>query len=165
MTAVKVTEAGRVAIDFEPDEAEVLADLSGQVEALLSDAVDDSAFARLFPPAYRDDVAAAAEFERFERAGLAEGKVHAAQAVRAAAEAGEFGEGDLVEVELAADEVWQWLTHLTDLRIVLADRLGIESDDTEIEPDDEVLTLLPLYDWLGWLQGALVTALETLGGV
>ncbi|MGO7984139.1 DUF2017 family protein, partial [Rhizobium johnstonii] len=74
---------------------------------------------------------------------------------------GEIDGGDTVRIELTADEVWPWLTHLTDVRTVLADRLGIEDDDSEIEPDDEVLTLLPLYDWLGWLQGALVTALQS----
>ena len=48
------------------------------------------------------------------------------------------------------------------MRSVLADRLGIDDDDSEIEPDDELLTLLPLYDWLGWLQGAIIAALESL---
>ncbi|TFV98399.1 DUF2017 family protein [Leifsonia flava] len=162
MTSVQLTDAGRIRIDFEPDEATMLADLAGQIADLITDAPHDSAFTRLFPPAYRDDSAAAAEFERFERAGLAEGKVNAARTVHAAASVGELDPGEIVEVELDDDDVWPWLTHLTDVRSVLADRLGIEDDDSEIQPDDELLTLLPLYDWLGWLQGAIIAALESL---
>jgi hypothetical protein len=163
MTSVRVSDGDRIVIEFEPDEASMLADLSGQVAELINEAEHDSAFARLFPAAYRDDAAAAAEFERFERAGLADGKVAAARVVHAAASVGEIDPGEVVEVELDPDDVWPWLTHLTDLRTVLADRLGIEDDDSEIEPDDELLTLLPLYDWLGWLQGAIIAALESTG--
>ncbi|MET0726111.1 MAG: DUF2017 family protein [Leifsonia sp.] len=163
MTSVQVGETGRIMVEFEPDEASMLADLSGQVAELISEGEDDPAFARLFPSAYRDDPAAAAEFERFERAGLAEGKVNAALAVHAAASVGEIDPGEIVEVELDDDDVWAWLSHLTDLRTVLADRLGIEDDDSEIEPDEDLLTLLPLYDWLGWLQGAIIAALESKG--
>ncbi|MET0725618.1 MAG: DUF2017 family protein [Leifsonia sp.] len=163
MTTIRVTDADVVVLELEPDEAELLADLAAQVEQLITHEVDDTALTRLFPPAYRDDPVAAAEFERFERAGLAESKVEAARAVHAAAVVGELDRGDTVQIELSASETWAWLTHLTDVRTILADRLGIEDDDSDIEPDDEVLTLLPLYDWLGWLQGALVSAAESLG--
>ena len=57
--------------------------------------------------------------------------------------------------------IWAWMTHLTDVRLVLAERLGIDDDDGGFELDDEMATLVPLYDWLGWLQAALVDALES----
>ncbi|WP_419817820.1 DUF2017 family protein [Glaciibacter flavus] len=161
MTAVEVTDAGRVQLTLEPDEARMLADLAEQIEQLVTEAVDDPAFDRLFPPAYRDDAAASAEFERFERAGLAEGKAGAARTVMSGASGGDLAEGEPVRIELDDHEIWAWMTHLTDVRLVLAERLGIDDDDGGFELDDEMATLVPLYDWLGWLQAALVDALES----
>jgi hypothetical protein len=168
MTPVRTTDDECIVIEFEPAEASMLSDLALQISELVGGASDDSAVERLFPPAYRDDAAAAAEFERFERAGLTDAKVEAARSVHAQTSIAGLDGGESVSVELGRDDVWPWLTHLTDVRLVLADRLGIADadieDDPASRPDDETLTLIPLYDWLGWLQGCIVAALESFEG-
>ena len=60
----------------------------------------------------------------------------------------------LVTVE--RDDAERWLPALTDLRLVLAERLGIHTDDDPL-PENE---LGDVYSWLGELQWLLVAALD-----
>ena len=57
-----------------------------------------------------------------------------------------------------------WLRSLTDVRLSLAVRLGIETDEDAMllhQSDDEAtLAMAELYDWLGYVQETLVTALS-----
>lgn len=50
-----------------------------------------------------------------------------------------------------------WVRTLTDLRLVIAARLQIETDD-DVGIGDE--NKLMLYDWLAYLQSTLVEAME-----
>ena len=108
---------------------------------------------RLLPDAYPGDATASAEFRRFTSSGLIDRKVANADTVMASLSlAIESGEVRL-DTQLSA----AWLRCLTDIRLTLASRLGIESDDQE-STDDPVLH--NLYDWLGFLQNSLVDALD-----
>jgi uncharacterized protein DUF2017 len=135
---------------------------------------DDPVLRRLLPDAYRDDSGEAAEFRRFTERSLTSAKVANAETVLATLkDAGldetAFDEEDAeeqepLEVELDAEAVQAWLRTLTDVRLSLAVRLGIESDEDAMllhQSDDEaVLAMAELYDWLGYVQETLVTALS-----
>lgn len=135
---------------------------------------DDPVLRRLLPDAYRDDSGEAAEFRRFTERSLTSAKVANAETVLATLkdagldetsfdeEAAE--EQEPLEVELDAEAVQAWLRTLTDVRLSLAVRLGIETDEDAMllhQSDDEaVLAMAELYDWLGYVQETLVTALS-----
>lgn len=83
---------------------------------------DDSALRRLFPAAVRDDDDAAAEFRRLAQPELASAKVARLERLAALFAA----EGPAVVVDRAdAREV---AAALTDVRLVVADRLGVVTD-------------------------------------
>lgn len=138
-----------IVLEFAEGEAGVLRSLVDQyLEVVGGTAGDDPAHARLFPAAYRDDEAASDEFSRYTRAGLVDRKAANAAQVSLAL--------DDETVRLPPADAERWLPLLTDLRLVIADRLGIRTDDDEVpdSPAGEV------YTWLGHLQESIVTLLE-----
>jgi hypothetical protein len=138
------------------------------------DAPDDPALARLLPDAHRDDPEAAAEFRRYTEGGLRERK-------RAGLETARRTLGRAGPLVLADDEARAWVVALTDVRLVLASRMGLEVDEdherllllAEAEgeqlaqaheeggepPQGGVAFMLAVYDFLTWLQETLVEAL------
>src|SRR5690625_3543894 len=124
----------------------------------------DPALARLLPNAYEDE-ASQVEFRR-----LTEGDIRAAKVdrlrkwVRALQEPGE-------EVCVPEQEAGDWVAAMTDVRLVLATRLGIETPEdaqeihTRTGPDGESseeytqFALSQIYSALTWLQESLLTAL------
>lgn len=125
----------------------------------------DPAVARLVPDAYRDDAAAAQEFRDLTQHDLLQRRADDAARVLASLHAGgealdplELGaEAAGQEVAIALDEaaVQAWLRTLSALRLVLATRLGIDSEDDH-DPDDP---RFGVYDWLGYRLDGLVQAL------
>jgi hypothetical protein len=109
----------------------------------------DPALARLLPDAYRDDRQAASEHRQLTELALVERKVANARILMSSLEQS--------MVQLDAGAVQSWLRTLTDLRLTIAARLQIETDDDIGVGDD---AMLDLYDWLGYLQGTLVEELE-----
>jgi hypothetical protein len=142
---------GRILLQLSADECRLLRDLARQLPTVLTSGDADPALERLLPSAYPDDAAAAAEFRTFTRSGLLERKLTNAGRV-AATLPGESGVS-----ELTASDGQAWLRTLTDLRLVLATRLGIEDDDDEGAPDE---LLRAVYDWLAFLQDSLLAVLE-----
>jgi Domain of unknown function (DUF2017) len=169
--------------------AELVADDTGAAgkDDPLADLVDldgsgqppeDPVLRRLLPDAYRDDEEGASDFRRFTERGLREGKAHNAQVVieslisggmaepvAADAEADSGGTAQpVVEVELTAEAAQSWLRALTDIRLALATRLGIEQDDEErwasLAEDDPASYVHDIYDWLGFVQETLVQAVD-----
>lgn len=148
---------------FEPQEANLLLRLANQVAELIGsrDSVDtgtdaDLAVLRLLPDAYPDDPEASAEFRRFTADGLASRKVgNASRVTESLAEAA--AAPSATEVVLDETSAQAWLRTLTDIRLTLAVRLGIETDEDVGSGDPE---LLDLYDWLGFVQGTLVEAVD-----
>jgi hypothetical protein len=185
---------GGVAATFEIGEAHLLANLAGQVVELLRDrngagesdadplaaAVgmggpslppEDPVLQRLLPDAYRDDPDDAGEFRRFTERSLTSAKVLNAETLIASLVDGGLSFGELpdedgapVEVELDDDEVQAWLRALTDVRLSLAVRLGIETEeDTDLvaqSEDEAIAAMSDIFDWLGYVQETLVSALD-----
>ena len=141
-------------------------DLTGPVEP-----PTDPVLSRLLPDAYRDDAEAAADFRRYTERALRTGKVADAGTVIESLEAAGLPAGEIVDpraddLELTLDPAaaHSWLRCLTDLRLALATRLGIEHDDEEVwatlPADDPRAHVHDIYDWLGYLQETLVRALS-----
>ncbi len=151
----------RLRTELEPLEAALLTQLAGQVAEVLTEGADgDSphpAVRRLLPDAYRDDREAASEFRRFTSDELSGLKVRNAQRVIADVAEALVADGE-TEVILDEAAVQAWVRSLTDIRLVLASRLGIERDGDA--GDDEAFMLADVYDWLGWVQDSLVTAMD-----
>jgi hypothetical protein len=154
--------ADGVRIVLETEEAMLLSELADQVDSvLLLGGDDDPALGRLFPSAYEDDEASANEFARYTRESLVDGKRQAAQSVRDAT-AVEHPDDGVVQIELDQAQAWGWLTFLTDLRLILAERVGLDDDedDTDVETRDDYLRAA--YEWAGFVQGSMLEVLDPI---
>ena len=123
----------------------------------------DPALDRLLPTAHRGDDAVAAEFRRLTEEGLRQRKSGnldlALRRIEAAADD---------RVELAPDEAPPFLVALTDVRLLLGERMGMRTEqDAEalydalesLEGDDPLGYAMAWYDFLTWLQETLTQAL------
>lgn len=148
-----------VRLVLEAEEAMLLSELADQVDSvLLLGSNDDPALERLLPNAYPDDETAAREFERYTRGSLVDGKRQAAQSVR---DATDVTDGrDLVEIELDESQAWGWLTFLTDLRLILAERVGLGDDGGSDDDETRDDYLLAAYEWAGFVQGSMLEVLD-----
>jgi Domain of unknown function (DUF2017) len=183
---------GGVRVHLEADERALLARLLDDVEGLLAadaeerDAVPadpgvasaddalaaleaqltprppaDPAVARLLPDGNRDDPELAAGYRRLAEHGLRERK-------RAGLERASSALGRPEPVLLDDAEALALLKGLTDVRLVLAERLGLRTDeDTELlhavvaaGPGDPRAAAAALYDALTWWQESLVSVLR-----
>ncbi len=144
---------------FLPEEARMLSQLSAQVAELMSrhsDFTNDAAVDRLLPDAYRDDDDAAAEFRRFTADGLAERKAANARTVIDAMAAATAA-AKPTRVTIGPLEAQAWIRALTDIRLSIAARLGIESEDGPLPSDGP---LVDIYHWLAFVQDSLVRVLR-----
>ncbi len=161
MTWIGREHPARLAVELTIHERMLLTSLLEQlIDVLFDDA--DPAMHRLLPDAYRDDPEAAEEFRRFTAEGLAERKIANARSVLAAV--GNNAEGVQEEEDrvIVMDEknAQQWLRALADLRLIIANRLGIEHEEDEGRTDDAAVPLQQSYQWLGELQESIVQALS-----
>ena len=178
--------SGGVQVSLSSEEASALAALAAQVATLLADGgvdaseqpdadpleamvglqtdavppPDDPAVRRLLPDAYADETLSG-EFRRLMDTELRRLKTDALDEMRGAVEAsGEAG----VKLRLAPEQAEAWLQALTDIRLVLGTRLDVTEDLEDrwakLGPDHAMAPLLAAYEWLGWLQESVVTALE-----
>lgn len=121
----------------------------------------DPALRRLLPDAYRDDDEAAADFRRYTENTLRGAKRADATVVRQ----GLASIAVLGERVLDDEQADAWLRFLTDARLVIAIRLGIESaDDVEafehLPATDPRLMVYGIYEWLLMLLGELLAAVS-----
>jgi hypothetical protein len=130
---------------------------------------EDPVLKRLFPSAYREDGEAAAEFRRYTEGTLRDGKARAAATIiDTLDEAGlpaEPGDEELtIDVELDPEQAEIWMRSLTDLRLALGTRLGVEEGDEDywysLPDEDPRAQAHHIYEWLGYLQETLVRALS-----
>ncbi len=149
---------------FSREEAQVLRQCVAELATLLAKVpdLDDPAIERLFPDVYPEDPEQEAEFRRFTEADLRSAKQEAAKSVLA----------DLIEgggeVWLSEERAEVWLRSLTDVRLAIGTRLGVE-DDTDIQaeldaavgrnPTSPRVGQLTVYAYLTYLQESLVSAL------
>jgi hypothetical protein len=139
-----VTVAAEDQADLDPDEAQ-----------------RDPALDRLLPTANRQDDEVAAEFRRLTETGLRQRKAGALQT------AADLLRGD-DKLRLDAGQARVVLTALTDVRLVLGERMGLRTDDDvevleaaaqDLDPDDPLGYALAVYDFLTWLQETLASAM------
>lgn len=149
---IATTDAG-IEIVFEPEEAGLLSVLANQfADVVRTPELDDTPLlTRLFPDAYQEDADAAAEFRRYTREDIELRKIGAAERLAETATAG--------TVVLDTETTATWARSLTDLRMMVGTRLGIEDDEDEPEGP-----LADIYHWLGELQWVLIELLDGLGG-
>ena len=117
---------------------------------------------RLFPPAYKDDPDAQAEFARLMTGDLLDGKRAALASVAATLERGST-KRSAWRVRISGDEAQDWLAVLNDARLTLGTRLDVteESYDRRHDPDDPESAAHEVFRYLGYLEEYLV---ETLMG-
>jgi hypothetical protein len=176
---------GTITAGLHADEAELLRSLVGQLLELLADGQarpvdsedpfasvldlaspeppEDPVLHRLFPDAYGQDREAAADFRRYTERGLRDRKRRGAEVVLASlTSAGEGGRQRTRVLTLDDEEADAWMRTLTDLRLALGTRLGVEEGDEErwasLPVDDPARYVRQIFDWLGWLQETLVEA-------
>lgn len=123
----------------------------------------DPALERLLPSAHREDPGLAAEFRRLTEYGLRERKAaNLATAISALQDA----EDD--KVRLDQEQAQAMVVALTDVRLLLGERLGLRTDEDAdalqdrleaASEDDPQLYLAAYYDFLTWLQESLIQAL------
>ncbi|NLC98088.1 MAG: DUF2017 domain-containing protein [Actinomycetales bacterium] len=189
MKPFKRRRKGGIAAEFEPNEALLLSNLAAQMIELLRDRngsqessadplaqmvgmsgpimpPEDPVLNRLLPDAYRDDPDNAAEFRRYTEQMLTSQKVTNAQALIDALIEGGLSEAEhsraRIEVELNDGAAIAWMKTLTDIRLALGIRLGIETEaDMELleqEAEEYERQTLDIYEWLGFVQETLVEA-------
>lgn len=150
-----VLRHGGIERRFTGSERRMLTNLAHGVVTALDSAEDVASYAdpvviRLLPVAYPDDPDAAAEYAGATRSRLAEAKVDAARRLVADLEEAPGG-----VVHLDEQSAVRWLTALGDLRLALAERVGIDEVQRSVHTPQGML-----YAWLTWLQGSLVEAVE-----
>lgn len=153
-----------VVLEISGLEALHLAGVVGQFRDLLTDSrsADDPAVTRLTPDAYPDDADASREFRRLTGADLLERRGQDAETVlRTLGMDGDdldpAGDPDaIITVALGEGEALAWMRTLSAVRLVLATRLGIRTEDDH-DPDDP---RFGVYDWIGYRLDGLMTALD-----
>jgi hypothetical protein len=148
-------------------EAAHLAGLVTQFDELLDESAgaprEDPAVARLVPDAYAD-ADAAREFREVTESDLLDRRrADAAVVLATLAPVSELPEDandptpvEGVTIALDADASLAWLRTLAAVRLVLANRLGIQTEDDHDEDDPR----FGIYDWLGYRLDGLVEALD-----
>ena len=123
----------------------------------------DPAMDRLLPAGHHDDPAMAAEFRRLTQHGLRERKTaNLATAIAVVMAA----DGDKITPD--QEQAQAMVVALTDVRLLLGERLGLQTDDDAdalqdrleaATEDDPQLYLAAYYDFMTWLQESLTQAL------
>lgn len=122
---------------------------------------EDPAVRRLFPIANRADPEAAEEFARLSEVGLRRRKRDNLLQAAALLEQTDH-------LELRPTQAQVLLVALTDVRVVLGERMGLRTDDDaaamevvarDLDEEDPRLHYILVYDFLTWLQESLAAAL------
>ncbi|HSP59468.1 MAG TPA: DUF2017 family protein [Ornithinimicrobium sp.] len=152
-----------------PDSGDPFLDLvAGRGEDVDPEEPADPALARLLPPASRDDDEQAREFRRLTEHGLRTRKAATIGAAVAALEAARPP-----ELSLDAAQAHALAVALTDVRLVLGERLGLRTDEDSERLHDQLEAALEgatdldpvtaqkmaYYDFLSWVQESVTTAM------
>jgi hypothetical protein len=159
MPEISKTE-GKIEIVFDPEERNVFVDLLDQMEAMLSGGLTrtDPAIERLFPRAYQDPDEQTA-YEDLTQSALVAGKLEAISGLRDVLAPMSDGNAYVVLDDESRDS---FLALLTDIRLTLGTRIGVDAEmiSAEHDPRDPATAPLIVFEWLGWIQG---TVLERMG--
>jgi len=156
-----------VVLELTRMEAAHLAGLVNQFAELLDasgPSSTDPAIARLVPDAYADDTEAAQEFRDLTERDLLDRRRRDAEVVLESlhdpatlpgdAEPGDDALIELVDVRLDPDLLQAWLRCLAAIRLVLATRLEIRTEEDHDVGDPR----FGVYEWLGYRLDGLVNA-------
>jgi hypothetical protein len=150
-----------VLLDFSRAESAHLSALVHDFLALLDDSpADDPAIARLVPSAYPDDDHADAEFRSLTEGDLLDARRADAHVVIAMigpvdpAVLDSEAAHDVVPIAIDGGRLPAWLRTLAAVRLVLASRLGIVSDDDRPVDDPRY----GVYEWLAYRLDQLIEA-------
>lgn len=130
------------------EERDVVGSLMAQMRDLISER--DSTAWRLFPNAYQDDPAMAAEYEDMVGDELRNGRLTSIEIVESTIEA----------TELTEEQVHSWMGAVNDLRLVLGTRLDVTEESQMSDYNTNMArSLFSAYMYLGALLEELVTAI------
>jgi hypothetical protein len=129
-------------------ERELLRTLPAQLRLLLAD--ERPELARLFPPAYLDDLKRDGEYRRYMRQELVDRRLASLTVVEETIDA----------THLTDEQAMAWMKVLNDVRLVLGTILNVSEDPTEIDIDDPRAPEFAVYDFLGGLVAEAVAALD-----
>ena len=142
---------GQVVVELPDDEQDMLRHVLPQLRELVM-GMTDPALRRLSPPARPDDPDAEAFYRQMVTDELLASRLEAIEVV-------EEGIGGTVLDDAGVDS---WMHSLNALRLVLGERLDVDviGHDVlhDLEPDDDRVPIVALYEWLGWLLEQLVDA-------
>lgn len=151
---VKRVRGGRFALRITGAERDVLRSLPAQLRQLMTrqEARANPDLRRLFPTAYPDDPAKAAEYDAMVRDDLVAERLAAIDVM----------ERTIDSDRLSEEELLAWLSSINDLRLVLGTRLDVAEDLSELDvpPDDPRAESLALYAYLSILEEDAVAALS-----
>jgi hypothetical protein len=154
---------GGFELELSEEEHELLASLPDQLRELYeSTGDDDPVRSRLFPRAYLDPTAEAAEQEWRDlvHPELLRARLAALELLRSSLGNARSGRGAVV-ARLSDDDVAAWLSVLNDARLALGTRLEVtdDLDVEEIDPDDPRAPGFAAYSYLTYLQGQFIELL------
>ena len=153
-TRVKRVRGGRFALRISRAERDVLRSLPAQLRQLITghDVGAHPDLRRLFPTAYPDDPAKAAEYDAMVRDDLVAERLAAIDVM----------ERTIDSDRLSEEELLAWLSPINDLRLVLGTRLDVSEDLSELDvpPGDPRAQSLALYAYLSLLEEDAVAALS-----
>lgn len=152
---VEPTDDG-VRLSLSRQEADLLRRLTDDLRSLLRDAdEEDPVRERLFPDAYENPDDARA-YRELTSDSLETAKLEGLTAIRDA-----LGGRGGTKTELGEEDAESWIRALTDLRLAIGTRLGIDEEamSAELDPDDPEAGSLAVLHWLGYLQQTLLEAL------
>lgn len=149
-----------VRIQLTTDEAGILAELCREMMVLLdiSSVRADPVVARLFPDGYEDDDdAEAGHWHDLVGGDLEEAKRAAVDAMLTVVSA-----GGPVDHVATPEEATAWLRVITDLRLAIGTRLGVDEAKmaAKVDTDDPDAAALNVLHWLGWMQERMLRVLR-----
>lgn len=147
---IKRLRSGRYQVRLSPEERMVLKSLPGQLRELLDDPDRDPSLARLFPPAYADDVVRDAEYQVLKGDELVARRQTALEVVERTVDA----------EELTEEELTAWMGVVNDIRLVLGTQLDVSEEMAAIDEDDPRAPAFALYGYLSWLLEQIVDAMS-----
>ena len=124
----------------------------------------DPVLDRLFPAGHRGDPLEAREFRRLTEGSLRQRKADNLATLIRVVERPSANPADPDELALDEGEAVAAVVALTDVRLVMGERLGLRTDDDaerlervadELPEDDPAAFAVMLYDFLTWLQESL----------
>jgi len=158
MPEFRPISGGGVRLLLDADEARVLRGLAEELRSVLQGAgpADDPVVERLFPAAYEDPFEEEA-YRDMVAGDLEQEKIAGLDAVAAA-----LGDDRDADVALGSDDVTSWLATLTDLRLALGTRLGVDEErmGAEVDPSSADAAAMTVLHWLGWVQEGIIHALQ-----